>query len=345
MPDSALPRSVRALCVLAVLTVAGSACSSGTPAASAAGDLSSVTLRVGATGWATAQAALQVAGLDITPYRVQWAVFPGGDKQLQALQGGALDLAESSEIPPIFAAAAGNPKFKVVAVQRANTLQQEVVVKAGSALTDLGQLKGRKVGYVRNTTAQYFLDRLLQRAGLRWTDIEAVPLSPNDGVTALNSGAIDALASYGNSIITVHQSGGRTLGDGKDILSGNFPWEASTEAIGDPGRRAAVADLLARISRAYAVIRASRMDAFAQRTAEATHEPLEQARGQLAEEEAQRPTEVVPTSAAAISSQQAVADTFAELGSVPAGLDVAAFWTENLNGELTAALSSPPPGR
>jgi sulfonate transport system substrate-binding protein len=106
-----------------------------------------------------------------------------------------------------------------------------------------------------------------------------------------------------------------------------------------------VADLLARISRAYAVIRASRMDAFAQRTAEATHEPLEQARGQLAEEEAQRPTEVVPTSAAAISSQQAVADTFAELGSIPAGLDVAAFWTENLNGELSAALSSPPPGR
>ena len=178
MPDSALPRLVRALCVLAVLavlTMAGTACSSGTPAATAGSDLSSVTLRVGASGWATAQAALQVAGLDITPYRVQWAVFPGGDKQLQALQGGALDLAESSEIPPIFAAAAGNPKFKVVAVQRANTLQQEVVVKAGSALTDLGQLTGRKVGYVRNTTAQYFLDRLLQRAGLRIDKTETIP--------------------------------------------------------------------------------------------------------------------------------------------------------------------------
>ena len=347
MPSSTLPRLARALSLLAALLVTATACSAepGPAGAAPAGDLSSVTLRVGATGWATAQAALQVAGLDNTPYRVQWAVFPGGDKQLQALQGGALDLAESSEIPPIFAAAAGSPRFKVVAVQRANTLQQEVVVGRGSTLTDIAGLRGKKVGYVRNTTAHYFLDRLLARAGLRWDDIVAAPLSPNDGVTALNSGAIDALASYGNSIITVHQSGGRTIGDGRDILSGNFPWSASTDAIADPDRRAASVDLLARISQAYTVIRQSRLDAFARATADATHEPLAEARDQLAAEEAQRPTDVVPTSPGAIASEQAVADTFAQLRVIPAALDVGAFWTDALNPELSKALSTPPPGR
>jgi sulfonate transport system substrate-binding protein len=232
-----------------------------------------------------------------------------------------------------------------VAVQRANTLRQEVVVGRGSTLTDIAGLKGKKVGYVRNTTAHYFLDRLLARAGLRWEDITAAPLSPNDGVTALNSGAIDALASYGNSIITVHQNGGRTIGDGRDILSGNFPWSASTDAIADPGRRAASVDLLARISQAYTVIRQSRLDAFARATADATHEPLDQARDQLAAEEAQRPTEVVPTGPAAVASEQAVADTFAQLRVIPEAVDVGAFWTDELSSKLTAALSAPPPGR
>jgi len=340
--------NARVLCVIAALIVTGTACSTGTGLTGAPSDgaQSSVTLRVGATGWATARAALQVAGLDQTPYRVEWAVFPGGDKQLQAQRGGALDLTESSEIPPIFAASSGNARFKVVAVQRANTLEQEVVVGPGSPITSIAGLKGKKVGYVPNTTAHYFLDRLLERAGLHWSDIVAAPLSTNDGVTALSSGAIDALASYGNSIITVHQRGGRMIGDGSEILSGNFPWEADTSAIADPGKRAAIVDLLARISQAYAVIRAGRMDEFARRTAEGTHEPVDQALTQLRAEEAQIPTSLGPTGPEAISSEQAVADTFAELRITPSRIDVAGFWTDALNAELNRALlATPPPGR
>jgi sulfonate transport system substrate-binding protein len=306
----------------------------------ASGGAPGVTLRVGSTGWASAQAALRVAGLDNTPYRVQWAVFAGGDKQLQALQADALDLTESSDIPPIFAAAAGPPRFSVVAVQRANTLLQEVVVGPGSPITAIAQLRGRRVGYVQNTTAHYFLDALLERAGLHWGDITPVPLSPNDGVTALTSGSIDALASYGNSIITVHQHGGRTVGDARDVLSGNFPWEASNAALADPARRAAIADLLARLDRAYAIIRAGRLDAFAQATADGTHQPLALAREQLAAQEAQRRTTVVPTNPAAIAAEQSVADTFTALRVVPRRVDVAAFWTDTLNPELAHALGT-----
>jgi sulfonate transport system substrate-binding protein len=330
---------VRVLLAVAALIATASACSAQSDASPATGDLSSVTLRVGATGWATAQAALQVAGLDKTPYQVQWPVFSGGDKQLQALQGGALDLTESSEIPPIFAAAAGNAKFKVVAVQQANTLLQEVVVGPGSALTSVAQLKGKKVGYVQNTTAQYFLDKLLIQSGLKWTDITAAPLSPSDGVTALHSGAIDALASYGNSIIAVRQNGGRTIGDGKDILSGNFPWEASTATIADPAKRAATVDLLARINQSYAFIRNGHEQQFAQKTATATHESVDQGLSQLQSGEAQRPTTLVATSPSAISSQQAVADVFTELKVLPGKLDVTPFWTDALNTDLATALA------
>ena len=322
-------RAIAAAITLALLSACGTTTASTNP---------QVTLRVGATGWATAQAALQVAGLDKTPYKVEWSVFSGGDKQLQALQAGALDVTETSEIPPIFAAAAGSPKFKVVAVQQANTLLQEVVVGPGSPITGIAQLKGRKVGYVQNTTAQYFLDKLLERNGLHWSDITAAPLSPNDGVTALHSGAIDALASYGNSIITVHRAGGRTIGDGKDILSGNFPWEASADTIADPAKRAAAADLLARITKAYAYIRDGHEQPFAQKTADATHQPLADALSQLHDGEAQRPTKLVTTSAEAIASEQAVADVFTDLKVLPGKVDAASFWTDQINSDLTKAL-------
>lgn len=136
------------------------------------GGLSSVTLDVGDTGWARYQAVLRFANFDHTPYKAKWNVFAGGDLQLQALRAGALDVAQSREIPPVFAAADGKANFKVVAVQRANTLLQEVVAPKGSGVTTIAQLKGKRAGYVKNTTAHYFLYKLLQQAGLDWTDIK-----------------------------------------------------------------------------------------------------------------------------------------------------------------------------
>ncbi|MEU6356222.1 hypothetical protein ABZ896_44105 [Streptomyces sp. NPDC047072] len=115
------------------------------------------------------------------------SVPQGGDQQLQAIRAGALDLASSSEIPPVFAAADGSsPNFKVVAVQQGATLNQEVVVPKGS-----------------------------------------------------NGGSIDAFASYGTSIITAHQQGATTVGDGKDILSGNFLWSARDSVLKSPEQKVA----------------------------------------------------------------------------------------------------------
>lgn len=303
-------------------------------------DLASVTLRVGQTGWATAQAALKVAHLDDTPYKVDWSVFSGGDKQLQALQGGALDVATTSDIPPVFAAAATTPKWRVVAVQRSNTLLQNVVAAKGSGITSIAQLKGKKVGYVQATTAQYFLYQLLKQAGLGWHDITPVSLTPQDGVAALASGQIAALATYGNSVITTEQQGATEIGSGAKILSGDFPWIASTGLIADPSRSAALADLISRIDRAYAYIRDGHETAYAQLTADATDEPQAEALSQLQQGEQQTPTTFVPVAPAQITAEQSVADAFTALGVLPKKVDVSSYWTDALSARLTTALGA-----
>ncbi|MEU0424922.1 PhnD/SsuA/transferrin family substrate-binding protein [Streptomyces canus] len=299
---------------------------------------STVTLTVGATGWKAEEAVLKYAGLDDTPYKIKWSLFQGGDQQLQAIRAGALDLASSSEIPPVFAAADGSANFKVVAVQKGATLNQEVVVPKGSKVTGIAGLKGKKIGYVQNTTAHYFLYELLKQAGLKWSDVDAKPLLPNDGLAALNGGGIDAFASYGTSIITAHQQGARTVGSGKDILSGNFLWSARDSVLSSPEQKAAAADLIARITKAYAYVRDGHLDGFAQVTADATHQPLAQAKKDLTDAQAQRPTQARTVGDDTIASQQKVADVFTELGALKEHLDVKTFWTTELNADLEKAL-------
>ena len=322
---------------LALLLPLATACG-GDAEAESSSDLSSVTLAVGATGWKNEEAVLKFAHLDDTPYKVKWSLFQGGDQQLQAVRAGALDLASSSEIPPIFAAADGSPNFKVVAVQRGTTLNQEVIVPEGSKVTDIAGLKGKKVGYVQNTTAHYFLYELLKRAGLKWSDIDAKPLLPNDGLAALNGGGIDAFASYGTSVITAHQQGAVTVGSGKDVLSGNFLWSARDSVLKSPGRRAAAADLIARITKAYAYIRDGREHEFAKVVAKATHQPVAQAEKDFRDAQAQRPTQARTVGDDTIASQQKVADAFTELGALTGKLDVKSFWSRALDTDLEKAL-------
>ncbi|MET7475702.1 ABC transporter substrate-binding protein [Streptomyces sp. NPDC005648] len=320
---------------LALLLPFAAACAGNAKADSASG---SVTLEVGATGWKVEEAVLKFAHLDDTPYKVKWSVFQGGDQQLQAIRAGALDVASSSEIPPLFAAADGRPNFKVVAVQRGSTLNQEVVVPKGSKVTDIAGLKGKKVGYVQNTTAHYFLYELLKQAGLKWSDVDAKPLLPNDGLAALNGGSIDAFASYGTSIVTAHQQGARTVGSGADILSGNFLWSARDSVLRSPAQKAAVADLIARITKAYAYVRDGREAAFAKVISANTHQPVAQAQSDLVAQQRQRPTQARTVGDDTIASQQKVADAFSELGALKEHLDVKSFWTTALDTDLKKAL-------
>jgi sulfonate transport system substrate-binding protein len=311
----------------------------GSAGAEGNGKGSSVTLRVGATGWKSEEALLKFAGLDDTPYEVEWSLFQGGDKQLEAVRAGALDVASSSEIPPVFAAADGKPNFDVVAVQRGNTLNQEVVAPKGSKVTSIGQLKGKKVGYVKNTTAHYFLYELLKRAGLGWDDITAAPLEPDKALAALGGGSVDAFAGYGNAIIAARQQGAHTIGSGKDILSGNFLWTASDDTLGNAAERRALADLLARLDKAYAYVRDGHEKEYAKVIAAATHQPVDQALEEYSEGQAQRKTEVRPVSARATASQQEVADAFRDLGALKQGLKVSGFWSDRLNTPLRKALA------
>jgi sulfonate transport system substrate-binding protein len=212
-------------------------------------NLSNVTLRVEST---ITDAVFKAAGQANTPYKIQSFTYTSGALALQQMAADQLDFTASSEIPPLFASLSqGGGNFKVVATNQSNNLLQDLIIGPNSKIKSVKELKGKKVGYVKATTAQYFLVKMLKSAGLTWKDIQPVNLSPSDGLSALIAGDISAFAVFGNPITTNAKQGGKILASAKNILSGSYYFEASVLALKDPGKTAAILDYLQRIEKVY----------------------------------------------------------------------------------------------
>jgi len=291
---------------------------------------SRVTLRVG-TYKGGVQELLPIAGLADTPYKLAYSEFGSGNLIAEAISARALDIGSMSEIPPIFVAGKA-PLLKLVAVQRADVNAQVALVPQGSTIRSGADLKGKRVGYVKATTAHYFLIRLLAENGLSFRDIQPIALSPQDGLAAFGRGALDAWVIYGaQGAIARGRLNARVLTTGLGRLSGNYVQAALSEALDDPPRRAAIADYLRRLRKAYAWADQN-PDAWAQTQSKATGVPAEIYLQQHWERSA--PTTIAPVDAAAIASEQQVADVFAQAGLIPAKVDVSSLWSHALDKDL-----------
>jgi sulfonate transport system substrate-binding protein len=297
----------------------------------AQGRLADLTLRV-ATYKGGVETFLKAAGQDQTPYKLRFAEFAGGNLITEAIIAGAIDLGSMSEIPPIFVAAS-KPPMRLIAVQKGDVNSQVVLVPKGSPITDPAQLKGRKVGYVRATTSQFVLIRLLVKHGLSFADITPIALSPQDGRAAFERGSLDAWVAYGVQATAVRATvGARVLATGLGLLSGNYLFAAAEAALKDPLRRAAIVDYLKRVQRTYHWSDAH-PDDWARLAAAATGVP--QALYAQQRRERSAPTTLAPVDPAAIASQQSVATTFAQAGVIPSAVDVTPLWDASLNAELS----------
>jgi sulfonate transport system substrate-binding protein len=120
---------------------------------------------------------------------VRWVEFQFGPPMLEALNLGSIDFATVGDAPPIFAqAAAANLYY--VAAQRPSG--EAVLVLPDSPIKTLGDLKGKKIGVPKGSSAHATLVAAVEKAGLAWSDIAPVYLSPADGAAAFERGAIDA---------------------------------------------------------------------------------------------------------------------------------------------------------
>jgi sulfonate transport system substrate-binding protein len=272
---------------------------------------------------------LAAAGLRANGFRLEYSDFASGQLVVEALDGGALDLGGMSEIPPIFAASSPIHSFRQIAVLHGDVNNQVVLVPRSSSISELSELKGKRVGYVRATTAQYFLIRMLESAGLSWDDIVAAPMGVSDGLAAFSNGALDAWAIYGYPIQrALATQGARILRTALGFLSGNYLVSAHVDALADPVKAKLIGEYLRVTKQGYAWA-AAHQDQWARIIAEDIGVPLDYVQDQFRRRSAVY--SLGPVNAAAIASQQQVADLFARQKLIPGGVDIRPLWDDRFN--------------
>lgn len=246
---------------------------------------------------------------------VRWVEFTAGPPLLEAMNVGSVDVGWTGDAPPIFAQAAGAAIVYVAALP-SNGAGEAVVVKSESPIRALGDLKGRKVGFTKGSSAHNLTVVALERAGLAYGDITPVYLSPADAAAAFARGAIDAWTIW-DPFLAIAQGRHdlRLLVTSKEALNVNTFFLANK---GFAARNAMV------MSEALAGLDEAARWAAAHRpaVARALHEVtgVELTAQTLAADRTD--FAVLPITAEIIANQQVTADRFYRLGLIPRAVSV-----------------------
>ena len=137
---------------------------------------------------------------------VKWVEFSFGPPLLEALNAGSLDYGYTGDSPPIFAQAARANLLYVGAIP-ARGYGQGIIVLPNSPIKTLADLKGKKVGVAKASSAHNLLIAALETQNLSIKDVEVAYLAPADAAAAFATGAIDAWSIWDPFFAIAEQQG------------------------------------------------------------------------------------------------------------------------------------------
>lgn len=249
--------------------------------------------------------------------RVQWIEFPAGPQLLEALAAGSLEFGLTGDSPPVFAQAAGKDLLYVGA-EPPKPDSSAILVLPASPLRRLQDLRGKRIALQKGSSAHYLTVRAVEKAGLRWSDIQPIYLAPADARAAFERGSVDAWAIwdpfYAAAELALQP---RVLATGRDLSSNSSFYLASRPFATQHGRALSV--LFEELSRADRIVQQDRPAAikliagFSGLDAGIVSRFLQR----------RPPSPVGPLSPAMVADQQRVADAFHQLGLIPRTVRVA----------------------
>jgi sulfonate transport system substrate-binding protein len=240
---------------------------------------------------------------------IKWIEFTSGPPLLEAMSTGSVDLGAVGDTPPIFAQAA-NANIVYVAGSPI-TNGQGILVPANSTIATIADLKGKRIGFAKGTSAHNVLIATLEKAGLTYEDITPVYLSPPDAGPAFAQGSIEAWAIWDPYFaIGEKRQNGRILVNAYEVAKTNSFYLANRDFANANVQY--TRDVIAGLAEAARWAEAHR-DVVASSLAAVTGVPLE-----VQTIAANRASFAIgPVTEAIIDTQQAVADRFFKLGLIP----------------------------
>lgn len=255
-------------------------------------------------------------------YRVEWKEFPSGPPLLEALNAGAINFGNAGETPPIFAQAGGVP-LVYVAYEPPAPKGEAILVPKDSPIKSVADLKGKKIALNKGSNVHFLLVKALEKAGLKYSEIEPAFLAPADARAAFERKSVDAWVIWDPYQAAAEAAtGARTLADGigsdgKNIVANHQFYFSSHKFLEDPENQKAIDVVLEQLRE---------VDSWAEKDIHTVAEQLSPSIGlpvPVLEIALKRQSYgIKPINREVIAAQQQIADVFFALGLLPKPIKV-----------------------
>jgi sulfonate transport system substrate-binding protein len=240
---------------------------------------------------------------------VKWVEFSSGPPMLEAMNVGSIDYGAVGDSPPVFAQSAG--AAIVYAAGQPITNGQGILVPGNSQIRSIADLKGKRVGFTKGSSAHNVVVQTLEKAGLTYADITPVYLTPPDAGPAFANGSIDAWSIWDPYFaIGETKQNGRILVNASEITKTNSFYIANRDFAKNHGP---VLQQIIDVTSSTAKWAETHRDEVAKALSVVTNIPLD-----IQAVAANRSSFAVgPITDDIILTQQGVADRFFKLGLIP----------------------------
>ena len=240
---------------------------------------------------------------------VKWVEFSSGPPMMEAMNVGSVDYGAVGDSPPVFAQAAG--AAIVYAAGQPITNGQGILVPRDSSIRSIADLKGKRIGFTKGSSAHNVVVQTLEKAGLTYADITPVYLTPPDAGPAFANGSIEAWAIWDPYFaIGETKQNGRILINAREVTKTNSFYIANREFARNHG---AILQQIVDVTTATGQWAEQHRDEVARSLAAITGVPLD-----IQAVAADRANFVIgPVTDDIVATQQGVADRFAKLGLIP----------------------------
>ncbi|GKQ52647.1 sulfonate ABC transporter substrate-binding protein [Bradyrhizobium sp. Ce-3] len=240
---------------------------------------------------------------------VRWVEFSSGPPMMEAMNVGSIDYGAVGDSPPVFAQAAG--AAIVYAAGQPITNGQGILVPQTSPIQSIAELKGKRIGFTKGSSAHNITVQTLEKAGLTYADITPVYLTPPDAGPAFANGSIDAWAIWDPYFaIGETKQNGRVLVNAHEITKTNSFYIANRDFAKNNG---SILQQIIDVTASTAAWAETHRDEVAKSLSAVTGIALD-----IQTIAADRSSfKVGPVTDDIIATQQGVADRFFKLGLIP----------------------------
>ena len=121
--------------------------------------------------------------------------FTAGITMIPAAQNNEIDLGDVGDVPFLVGVSQG-VDWVMIGISDEGSYTEGLVARKDSGIKSIFDLKGKRIGFYKGSTADFGLQMALRQTGIRPEQVKLVPMTPADQLAAIMTNGIDAAMTW-----------------------------------------------------------------------------------------------------------------------------------------------------